>query len=161
MYQSYTVFFNALSERWEDGTSCAGHLWKPGGIHALQLLWQSQGQYTATKIPFIYSQKRDSAASVPVSTFMYLWMIYIFLGSFHIFSCSRIGRPIAGIYKSLTHLHECGNWDWGRAIAFLKIFVSNFWVLCLCSIDWNPRESERTQGYFVAASNIWWQQGFI
>ena len=24
-------------------------------------------------------------------------------------SSSRIGRPIVGIYKSLTH--ECGNWD--------------------------------------------------
>ncbi len=30
-----------------------------------------------------------------------------------------------GIYKS-PQIHECGNWDCGRAIPFLGIFVSNF-----------------------------------
>ncbi len=47
-------------------------------------------------------------------------------------SSSTIGRSIVGIYKSLTDTHECGNWDWGRAIPFLGIFV--FSVLCLCSV---------------------------
>jgi hypothetical protein len=40
-------------------------------------------------------------------------------------SCSRIGRSIVGIYKSLK-THACGNWDCGRALPFLGIFVSNF-----------------------------------
>jgi hypothetical protein len=41
--------------------------------------------------------------------------------------CSRIGRSIVGIYyKSLTDTPESGNWDGGRAIRFLGIFVSNF-----------------------------------
>jgi hypothetical protein len=32
-------------------------------------------------------------------------------------------RQIVGIY---SQTHECGNWDWGRAIPYLEIFVSNF-----------------------------------
>jgi hypothetical protein len=33
---------------------------------------------------------------------------------------------IVGIYKLLTYKHECRNWDRGRAVSFLGIFVSNF-----------------------------------
>ncbi len=34
------------------------------------------------------------------------------------------GRPLGqGVCPPL---HECGNWDWGRAIPFLGTFVSNF-----------------------------------
>jgi hypothetical protein len=48
-------------------------------------------------------------------------------------SCSRIGKSIVGIYKSLTNTLESVNWDCGLAIPFLGIFVSNFSVLDLCS----------------------------
>jgi hypothetical protein len=34
--------------------------------------------------------------------------------------CSKIGGPIVVIYN------ECGNWDKGRAVSFLGIFVSSF-----------------------------------
>ncbi len=31
-----------------------------------------------------------------------------------------------GIYINRSQTYECGNWDGGRAIPFLDIFVSNF-----------------------------------
>jgi hypothetical protein len=31
-------------------------------------------------------------------------------------------------YINRSQTHECGNWDCGRAIPFLGIFVSNFGI---------------------------------
>ncbi len=81
----------------------------------------------------MYSFSGNCAASVPISTFMCLWAIYIFLGSVLIFSCSRIGRPILGMYKSLTD-----TWMWKMGLWLPNFFsgniVSEISVLCICSV---------------------------
>ncbi len=59
-----------------------------------------EGVLTAKKMRFLHSQKSNCAASVPVSTFMYLWAIYIFPPP--IFLQQNRLRPIVGICKSLT-----------------------------------------------------------
>ncbi len=89
---------------------------------------------------------------------MCLWAIYIFPGSVHIFSYSRIGRSIEGImYRSQTH--ECGNLDCGRKILFWKYvfrtfgvwfffcsalyehtYTTMFSVFCVCKIPWEDRK---------------------
>jgi len=80
---------------------------------------------TATSIPVIYSFSGNSAASAPISTFMCLWAIYIFLGSVYIFPPAEQADP-SWEYIIRSQTHECGNWDWGPDIPFLGIFVSNF-----------------------------------
>jgi hypothetical protein len=82
----------------------------------------------------MYSHKRNCAASVPISTLTCLWAIYIFPWSVHLFSCSRIGRPIGRIYKSLTE-----TWMWKLELRPNNSFSGNicfeFSVLCLCGVD--------------------------
>ncbi len=71
---------------------------------AKELVRSASVRHTAREIPFMYYFSGNSAASAPISTFMIhvsesdLYSPRIRL---HI-SSSRIGRPIVGIYKSLT-----------------------------------------------------------
>ncbi len=105
----------------------------------------------------MYSQKRNCAASVPLSTFMYLWSIYIF--PCWVFgppiSCSRIGRPIVGIYKSLskTWMQELGLWP--RSSFSGNIFFE-FSELCLCSVyTFNfYREREHVTSFRVSLCSL-------
>ncbi len=82
--------------------------------------------------PIYVFPKKELRGISPNSTFMCLWVIYIFPGSVHIFSCVRIARPIVGIYKSLTD-----PWMWKLGLRPLNSFSGNilfeFSVLCLCS----------------------------
>jgi hypothetical protein len=61
-------------------------------------------------------------------------------------SCSRIGRLIVGIYKSLTDtVHEFGNWDCGHAILFWE-YLFRISVLVLCSVDVEGRTKRLEEG---------------
>ncbi len=62
-----------------------------------------------------YSQKRNIGASVPISTFMYLWGNYIFPRWVCLF-CRRKYVDWSWEYINRSKTHECGNWGWGRAI---------------------------------------------
>ncbi len=99
---------------------------EPGSPASQAGSW-SRRSHTATKIPFMYSFSGNSAASAPISTFICLWATYIDPRAIFIYiSSCRIGRPIVGIYKSLTDA-----WMWKlelrpRDIPILGIFVSTF-----------------------------------
>jgi hypothetical protein len=90
--------------------------------------------HTAMKIPFMCSQKRNCPASVPISTFMFLWVYSYIPRIVHIFSYSRIGRPIVGIYKSLKDTWMCKSGLRPRN-SFSSNISFEFSIVCLCSAE--------------------------
>ncbi len=112
----------------------------------------------------MYSYSGNCMASVPISTFMCRWAIYIFPGSVHMFLAAQLGdRSWEYINRSQTH--ECGNWDCGRAIPFLGIFVSNFrywffvvmlydlWGCLKATLIWKPSAQRELRPLKI--SNSW------
>ncbi len=71
-------------------------------------------QCTATKILLMYSFSGNSAASAPISTFVSVSDLYVHISS------SRTGRPIVGIYKSLTDA-----WMWKLGLRPRHSFSGN------------------------------------
>ncbi len=105
---------------------------------------------TIPKIRNKYSQKRNSAASVTISTLMCPWTIYIFPRSVCIFCSRKIFGPIMEIYKSLTDtVHECGNWNWGRAIPFLGMHKWDFRCSAFIDISNSTLFFVCVEGHFV------------
>jgi hypothetical protein len=94
------------------------------------------------KSQFIYYFSGNCAASVSISTFMCLWAIYAFPRIGLHMSCSRIGRSIVEIFKSLTD-----TWMWILGLWPRNFFSGNicveFSVLVLCSVRYLPHPGKQ------------------
>ncbi len=92
-----------------------------------------------------------TATKNPIYVFLF-WELRVLSPNYHIhvsvsdLYIPKIGSRIpAAVYADRSweyingsQTHECGNWDCGRAIPFLGIFVSNFrywffavWYMCM------------------------------
>ncbi len=82
--------------------------WTPLSKEKYSKLQNCSEIHIATKIPFMYFFSGNCAASVPISTLMCLWAIYIFSGSVHTFPAAKyVDRSWEQLNRSQTH--ECGN----------------------------------------------------
>ncbi len=92
-----------------------------------------------------YSQNRIIMFCLPISSFMYLWAIYVYI--------FRIGQPILlqpnrqTKYINRSQIHEGRNWKWGCAVSFLGTHKSDSryhvvldihgslnWMILRCSV---------------------------
>ncbi len=91
---------------------------------------------TVPKIRFMYCQKWNCAASHPISTFTYLWTVYIFSGSFWLFGC----------------IYERGNWETTNYNSVLEITRP-------CSFIFGIHKSEPDNYFgFSSALNLQWRR---
>ncbi len=68
-----------------------------------------------------YFQNGIMMFCLPISTFMYLWVIFIFTGSVCLFFCWQILE-----YINHSQIHECRKWELGRTVSLLGIHKLDF-----------------------------------
>ncbi len=83
----------------------------------------------------IFPENRNIGVSVPISTFMRLWVIYIFPRSVCLF-CWRKYVDRCWYYMHRSQTHECGNWGWGRAFTRKGIHKWDFRCSAECWTVW-------------------------
>jgi hypothetical protein len=88
------------------------------------------------KIRNKYSQKRNCAATFLITTFMCLWAISIFPWSICLLCCRKY-VAWSWEYVNRSQTHECGNWDWCRAIPRKGIHKCDFRCSTAMLIYWH------------------------
>ncbi len=104
-----------LHARVDPLTQCQSWLYPPGQALRIWPLtaWYFSDARQRKKNPKMgnkYSQKRNCATTVPISTFMFLWAFYISPRSISLFCCREyVDRSWS--YTNRSQTHEC-IWDW-------------------------------------------------
>ncbi len=100
--------------------------------HALQMKgrWESN---ISVWFPFTYSQKWNCSFetkiimfSLPVPTLIYLRGIYIYFQDWSAYSAAGKYVDVSWEFINPSQTHECGNWDWDRAIPRTEIHKWDF-----------------------------------
>ncbi len=96
-----------------------------------------------------YSQKRNCAATGPISTFMCLWAIYTYIPTIDLLICCMKYVDRSWEYISRSQTHQCGNWVGGRTVPRKEIHKRDF----RCSADgthtWRPTYKEIWNKYCI------------
>ncbi len=131
------------------GGRSRGHLLLPTGVLGLRRYSNTILMHCKDKILKFwnkYSQKRNIGVSVPISTFMRLWAIYIFPRLVSLF-CWRKYADWSWDYINRSQTNECWNWGWGRAIPRKEYIKGTF--IAECDACWRNKKIKHCRGIAI------------